>query len=76
MSTVKTLTLQNPKSKEFYERSIANFRKQFKDVVEITKLYVNAEGKVYAGEWLDSRGVINFNGGFALDLAKTIIFKK
>ena len=50
------------------------FRKQFKDVVKMTKIYINEEGKVYAGEWIDSKGVINFNGGFAPDIFMSIEF--
>lgn len=73
MTTI--LNLGNQKAMAFYNKSLANFRAQFKDVASIQKLYVNASGKVYAGEWLDSQGVINFNGGYAPDLAKTIIFK-
>jgi hypothetical protein len=71
----KTLKLSNDKVKAFYELSLNNFRKQFKDVVSITQLYVNKEGKVYAGEWIDSKGVINFNSGWAIDCAKVINFK-
>ena len=54
--------------------ALINFRKQFKDVVKMTKLYINEERKVYAGEWIDSKGVINFNGGFAPDIFMTIYF--
>jgi hypothetical protein len=57
-----------------YNTSLAAFRKQFIDVVYITNVYVNKEGKVYAGEWYDSKGIVNFNGGYLLDLAKTIQF--
>lgn len=71
----KYLNLSNPKVKAFYDLSIANFRAQFKDVVSMSKLYVNAEGKVFAGEWLDSNNVINFNAGYAPDTVKTIVFE-
>lgn len=71
----KSLSRSNAKVEAFYQKSLTNFRAQFKDVVEIRQLYVNAEGKVYAGEWLDSRGVINFNSGWAIDCVKIIWFK-
>lgn len=71
----KYLNLNNPKVKAFYDLSLTNFRAQFKDVVSISKLYVNDAGKVFAAEWLDSRNVINFNSGYAPDVAKTIIFE-
>ena len=54
--------------------ALINFRKQFKDVVKMTKIYINEERRVYAGEWIDSKGVINFNGGFAPDIFMTINF--
>lgn len=72
--TYQTLNTKKPKVKAFYESSLSKFRKQFKDVVCITKLYVNAEGKVFAGEWQDSKGVINFNGGYAIDAVKCVEF--
>jgi hypothetical protein len=71
----KYLKLNNEKVKAFYDKSLTAFRKQFKDVVKINKLYVNDENKVYSAEWIDSNGVINFNGGYAPDVAKEIIFE-
>lgn len=50
------------------------FSKQFKNIKHMNKLYINAENKVYAGEWIDINGVINFNGGYAVDVVKTIVF--
>lgn len=72
---VKYLKLSNEKVKSFYQTSLTNFRKQFKDVVRITRLYVNDQNKVFAGEWIDSKGTINFNGGYAIDRVKTIVFE-
>ena len=59
----------------FYHKSLNIFRNQYGDVVFLTRLYVNKENKVYGGEWLDSKGTINFTGGFALDIEKEITFK-
>lgn len=70
----KTLNVKNPKVKAFYDSSIKKFRKQFKDVTTLNKLYVNADGKVFAGEWQDSNHVTNFNGGYAVDAVKCIEF--
>lgn len=63
------------RSHKFYNQSLTAFKRQFKDVVKINRIYVNKEKKVYAGEWIDSKGVINFNGGYAIDLWKTIVFE-
>ena len=70
----KQLKLSNKKVKSFYETSLTNFKSQFKDVVRMTKVYVNSNGKVFAGEWIDSKNVINFNGGYAVDAVKCIEF--
>lgn len=60
------------KSSPIYSLFLKRFQKQYGDVAELTKLYLNKEKKVYAGEWKDSEGVVNFNGGFAIDLEETI----
>lgn len=70
----KTLKLSNPKAKAFYDLSMANFRKQYKDVEELTALHVNKNGKVFSGEWIDSKGIVNFCGGWAVDCVKIIRF--
>lgn len=62
------------RSNPLYEQALKAFRKQFKDVARIDKLYVNDKNKVYAGEWVDSKGVPNFNSGFAPDVAIDITF--
>ncbi len=49
----------NRKAK-MYTKSLNHFRKQFKDVVELTKVYVR-NGQIVAGEWIDSKGVVNLN---------------
>ena len=61
------------KNSKDYKKAFAAFSKQF-DVAELLAIHINDEGKVYAGEWLDSNGVFNFNSGFAPDVAKTIKF--
>lgn len=73
---IKKLSLKNEKVAAFYAASLSNFRKQYKDVAEILALHVNAEGKVFSGEWLDSKNVVNFCGGYAVDCVKKIEFKK
>ena len=70
---MKSLIIIN-RSNPFYTTSLNNFRKQFKDVVSMNKVYVNSDKKVYAGEWIDSKGVVNFNGGHAPDVFKTVVF--
>lgn len=71
MNTTETQTT----SSKLYQKAMIIFSRQYKDMVRITRLYVNKDGKVYAGEWIDSKGVINFNAGYALDLVKVIEFK-
>lgn len=63
------------RSSQIYEHVITSFRKQFKDVIKINLIYLNDKNKVFAGEWIDSKGVLNFNGGFAPDVHKTIKFE-
>lgn len=70
MKSLITINRSNP----FYTTSLNNFRKQFKDVVRMTKVYVNLEKKVFAGEWIDGNGVINFNSGYAPEVYKTVEF--
>jgi hypothetical protein len=61
MNSIKKLS----KSKPFYSTALQAFKKQF-DCVELTKLYV-FNGKVVAGEWIDSKGVFSFNCGCLLN---------
>ena len=63
------------KGKLFYEDSLKRFSKQFKDIKEIKILYVNTNNKVFAAQWIDKNNVINFNGGYAVDAVKEVIFK-
>lgn len=67
VETIKQLEIMTKKkklskTKGSYQTALIHFRKQFKDVVELTKLYIG-DGKVVAGEWIDSNGVVNFNSG-------------
>lgn len=73
MKTVK-MNLDNFKTRCLYERVIAGMRQQYGDVVQITQLHVNGEGKIFSGEWINSKGVINFCGGFAVDTVKILQF--
>ncbi len=54
--TTKRLSRQT----EMYKKALKHFRNQFKDVAELTKLYVSDKA-IVAGEWIDSKGIINFN---------------
>lgn len=76
MKTVKIFEYRKEvkRNSEQYQKAIAAFSKQFKDVQKMTKLYINDENRVYAGEWIDSRGTINFNAGFAPDVHRIIEF--
>lgn len=60
------------RSNPFYAIALAKFQKQFKNCVTLRKLYVNSDNKVYAAEWLDKDGIINFNEGWILDCAKEV----
>lgn len=73
---IKTLSLKNPKVKAFYDMSLKRMKKQYKDVVTIKELHVNKDNKVFSGEWLDSKGVSNFCGGWVVDCVKVIRFKE
>jgi hypothetical protein len=63
---MKTLS----KSSKFYQTVLNHFRKQYKDVVELTSLEVTADNKICGGEWIDSKGV--FNIGHSIDAVNTI----
>lgn len=58
-----------------YSKYLNHFKKQFGDVVELVRLFINDSNQVYAAEWIDSKGVINFNSGYAIDLKVTVIVK-
>ena len=72
---METFTYYRKTGGKTYTKAFNAFKAQFKDVVRMTRLYVNDQNKVYAGEWIDSKGIINFNGGFAPDVVGTIIFE-
>ena len=71
MKTYKTLK----KDSKTYTNALIHFRRQFKDVVKLTKLYLNDELQVIAGEWIDSKGVINFNSGYLIECKYTVTIK-
>lgn len=73
MKTVK-LNLDDFKTRCLYEKVIAGMRNQYKDVVQIKELHVNANSKIFSGEWIDSRGVVNFCGGCVIDTVKILKF--
>lgn len=50
---MKTLS----KSKPFYQVALNHFKKQYKDVVELTYLKITSDNKICGGEWINSKGV-------------------
>lgn len=70
----KTLNLSNPKAKQFYDGLLAHMKKQYKDVVSIDEAHINDSNKVFSAQWKDSKGVINFCGGYVIDCVKVIKF--
>jgi hypothetical protein len=60
------------KTSPTYQKVLNHFRKQFFDVVDLTKIFINSDDQVYAGEWIDSYGITNINSGYLPDL-KTVI---
>jgi len=71
---IKDLKLSNPKVKSFYDGLLAHMRKQYKDVETISEAHINSNNKVFSATWKDSRGVINFCGGYVPDCEKLIRF--
>ena len=63
---MKTLS----KSTEFYQTVLNHFRKQYKDVTELTSLEVTTDNKICGGEWINSKGEINL--GHSIDAVSTI----
>jgi len=59
-----------------YAKYLANFRKQFPNISHLTKVYVNHQNQVFAGEWVDTKGVYNLNSGYAPDVKFTIYIKE
>jgi hypothetical protein len=70
----KELKLSNQKVKKFYASLLIHMRKQYKDVQSITEAHINEKGKVFSAQWIDSKGVINFCGGWAIDCVKVVKF--
>lgn len=70
----KNLKISNPKVKSFYDGVLAHMRKQYKDVERIDAVHINNRGKIFSAEWVDSKGVFNFCGGFVIDTVKIVRF--
>lgn len=51
---MKTLS----KSKPFYQTALAHFKKQYKDVTELTLLHITGGKQICGGEWINSKGDI------------------
>ena len=71
---IKYLNIDRFHVRKFYEESIARFRKQYKDVVQLREVHVNHDGRVFSGEWIDAKGVVNFCGGYLPDCVKVVRF--
>lgn len=69
--TYKTLKRSHP----FYTTCLTNFGKQYKNIAQIDRVFINDNNKVFAAEWVDTKGVANFIGGIYPDIKKTIEFK-
>lgn len=54
---MKTLS----RSTKFYQTALNHFRRQYKDVTELTSLAVTVDNKICGGEWINSKGDINLS---------------
>lgn len=63
---MKTLS----KKTEFYKTVLNHFRKQYKDVAELTSLQITADNKICGGEWINAKGDICL--GHSVDAVSTI----
>jgi len=61
------------KSKPFYQVCITNFRKQYKDVIELKTLKLTSNNKICGGEWINSQGTICIAD--SIDAVSTVIIK-
>lgn len=68
--TNKTVKRSHP----FYKTCLERFGKQYKNVKTVERVFVDEDGKVFAGEWIDGNGVLNIIGGVYPDIKKTINF--
>lgn len=62
------------RSTTFYQTCVNNIGKQYKGIDRITKVFINADEKVFAAEWIDINGVPNHIGGIYPDIVRTIEF--
>ena len=53
---MKKLSKKSP----FYQTVLNHFRKQYKNVKEVTEIKITADNKVCAGEWIQEDGTIAF----------------
>lgn len=68
--TQKTLK----RSHSFYKNCVDRFSSQYKDIAVMNRVFINANDKVFAAEWVDSKGVFNIIGGIYPDIVKTVEF--
>lgn len=62
------------RSHPFYATCMTNFGKQYKNIKQIDRVFINDNNKVFAAEWRDLKDVFNMIGGIYPDIKKTIEF--
>ena len=63
------------KDSKTYKMVFNAINKQYGDVTQINKAFVNSNNQIFAAEWISSDLNINFNSGYAPDTVLTIIFE-
>jgi len=58
------------KSKPLYKKVLQHFRKQYKDVLELTILRIDEDNNICGGEWINSKDVVCI--AFNFDCVRTI----
>lgn len=71
----KTITITKSRDSAIYKKAFKHFKKQWPNIFRLECIYLDDDGKVYAGEWLDQNQVTNFNGGYAPDVKYEIVFE-
>jgi hypothetical protein len=67
---MKKLSKKHP----FYQTVLNHFKKQYKDVKEITLLKVTTDNKICAGEWIDSNNQLCVSD--SVDSFKSIVISE
>lgn len=69
------MEITKPKNGKLYKKVLARIKKQFNSAETLTRAFINSDGVLYAAEWIDKNGVINFNSGYVPDIHKILVFK-